>query len=163
MSTVVAKTAVNQRRSRAIELIRASWGAALVVAPRQMMENVHHIEVDTKSVAVARILGARQLSQAVLSGFRPSPKVLAMGVWVDTVHALTAVALAVVDRARARGGLTDAGVAGIWAAAGYRDLIRAGATAQSQQTRRDRLARIVLRIVPGGRFLLRRTDETELA
>src|SRR5581483_5459706 len=107
---------------RAIELVRAGWGAALLLAPQHVMERVHHVDVDTKSVVVVRILGARQLTQATLSGFRPSPEVLAMGVWVDAVHALTALGLSAVDRARARGGLTDAAVAGVWAAAGYRDL-----------------------------------------
>lgn len=144
------------KRWRAVELVRAGWGAALVVAPERVMESVHHIEVDTKSVVVVRILGARQLTQAVLSGVRPSSEVLAMGVWVDTVHALTAVGLAAVDRARARGGLTDAAVAGLWAAAGYRDLVRAEPTAPSHQRRRDTLARLVLRVVPGGRMLLRK-------
>ncbi|HZQ32793.1 MAG TPA: hypothetical protein VFB19_13785 [Mycobacterium sp.] len=144
---------------RAIELVRAGWGAALLLAPQHVMERVHHVDVDTKSVVVVRILGARQLTQATLSGFRPSPEVLAMGVWVDAVHALTALGLSAVDRARARGGLTDAAVAGVWAAAGYRDLAHSEAT-PSHQRLRDRLARLVLGIVPGGGSLLRRVDAT---
>jgi hypothetical protein len=122
------------------------------------MENVHHVRVDTKSVVVARILGARQLTQATLSGVRPSPEVLAMGVWVDAVHALTALGLAVVDRSRARAGLTDTAVAALWAAAGYRDLSGAAATPPSFQRRRDQLARIVLGVAPGGRLLLDRVS-----
>lgn len=47
------------------------------------------------------------LSLSVLSGCRPSPEVLATGVWVAGVYALTAIALVIVDRARARGGLTE--------------------------------------------------------
>lgn len=61
------------------------------------MHSVHHVTVDNKSVLIARILGVRQLAQAVLSGVRPSPEVLAMGVWVDGVHAMTALGLACVD------------------------------------------------------------------
>jgi hypothetical protein len=61
-----------------------------------------------------------------LSERRPGAEVLAMGTWVHTVHALTALALAVGDRDRAR--LTDSAVAGLWATAGYHDLTRARAT-----------------------------------
>ena len=148
------------RTSRQIELLRAAWGAALLIAPRQVMENVHHLKVDTKSAVIARILGGRQLAQAALSGLRPSPEVLAMGVWVDTVHALTALGLAVADRSRARAGLTDTVVAGLWAGAGYRDLLGSAPTASSHQRLRDRLAQIVLRVAPGGAFLLRRVNAT---
>lgn len=144
------------RQSRKIELLRAGWGAALLVAPRQVMTNVHHVRVDRKSVVIARILGARQLTQATLSGFRPSPEVLAMGVWVDAVHAMTALGLAMLDRSRARAGLTDTAIAGLWAGAGYRDLASAGPTPLAHQRRRDQLARIVLGAVPGGSPLLRR-------
>jgi hypothetical protein len=113
------------------------------------MTKVHHVRVDHKSVVIARILGARQLTQATLSGFRPSPEVLAMGVWVDAVHAMTALGLAVLDRSRARAGVTDTAIAGLWAAAGYRDLASAQATPPAQQRVRDQLARIVLGVVPG--------------
>jgi hypothetical protein len=146
------------RSFRQIELLRAAWGAALLVAPRQVMDNVHHVKVDTKSEVIARILGARQLTQAALSGLRPSPEVLAMGVWVDAVHALTALGLAVADHSRARAGLTDTAVAGLWAGAGYRDLLRSAPTPPSHQRRRDRLARIVLRVAPGGTVLLERVN-----
>ena len=143
-------------RPRRIELVRAGWGTALLIAPRQVMTTVHHVRVDTKSLAVARILGARQLTQAALSGLRPSPEVLAMGVWVDTVHAMTAFGLAVLDRSRARAGLTDTAIAGMWAILGYRDLASAQPTPPAHQRRRDQLARIVLGAVPVGARLLQR-------
>ena len=141
---------------RRIEVVRAAWGAALLVAPRQVLGRVHHLRVDRASVRVARVLGARQLGQAVLSGVDPSPEVLAMGVWVDGVHAATAVGLAVVDRHRARAGLTDAAIAGAYAVLGYRDLVTARPTPPSHQRRRDELARAVLGLVPGGGPLLSR-------
>lgn len=146
-------------RPRRIELVRACWGSALLIAPRQVMTTVHHVRIDTKSLAVARILGARQLTQAVLSGWRPSPEVLAMGVWVDAVHAMTALGLAVLDRSRARAGLTDTAIAGLWAIFGYRDLASAPPTPPAHQRRRDQLARIVLGAVPVGAPLLRRVAE----
>lgn len=97
---------------RTIEIARATWGAALLLAPRQTLKVVHRIEMDLTSLLVARVLGARQVGQALLSGVRPSPEVLAMGVWVDLAHAASALALAAVDRRRASAGLTDAAVAG---------------------------------------------------
>lgn len=152
-----------QRASRPIELGRAAWGAALLFWPRPVLEQVHHLQVDSRSVVIARILGARQLAQAVLSGIRPSPEVLATGVWVDAVHAVTALGLAVTDRARARAGLTDAAVAGTWAVLGFRDLSGGVAPPADHERRRDRLARTVLSIAPGGGALIRRADAVRRA
>jgi hypothetical protein len=143
---------------RGIEALRGAWGAALLVAPDRVLGSVHGLQADTKSRVVARVLGARQLTQAVLSGLRPSPEVLAMGVWVDAVHALTAIGLAVVDPDRARAGATDTAIAGLWATAGYRDLRRGRAGAPSHQRRRDQLATVVLRHVPGAGPLRRQLD-----
>lgn len=135
---------------RVIEIGRAAWGAGLLLATRPTLRHVHHLKVDTKSVLIARVLGARQLAQAGLSGLDPTPEVLAMGVWVDVLHASTAFGLAVVDRSRARGGITDGVMALGWAGFGYRDLVRGNASTPPHDRRRDRLARIVLGLVPGG-------------
>lgn len=143
---------------RKIELARAAWGGALLLAPRAVLENFHHVRVDPRSIRITRVLGARQLTQAVLSGLDPSPEVLAMGVWVDTAHAASAVGLAVLDRTRARAGLSDATVAGLWAVAGYRDLSNSRATPPRHDRLRDALARTVLALVPGGEPLLRMSD-----
>lgn len=143
---------------RTIEAARALWGGALLFAPRVVLERVHHVQVDATTVAVARILGARHLTQAALSGINPSPEVLAMGVWVDAAHAASAVGLAVADRSRARAGLTDTAVAGIWGVAGYRDLANTRATPPAHDRRRDAMARFVLGIVPGGRRLRTMAD-----
>ncbi|MDT5057670.1 MAG: hypothetical protein QOF66_6036 [Mycobacterium sp.] len=78
-----------------------------------------------------------------------------MGRWADTVHALTALTLAVGDRA----GLTDSAVAGLWATAGYHDLTRARATPPPDRRRRDRLAVLVLTHRPGGGFLRSRINK----
>lgn len=140
-------------------MLRAGWGACLMLWPRVILTDLPHVRSDRKSVFVARILGARHLTQAVLSGIRPSPDVLAMGVWVDAVHAVTALGLAVSDRSRARAGIIDSVMAGAWAALGYRDLGHWISVPADQERRRDQLARNVLAIVPGGRMLLRRADD----
>ncbi|KAF0968312.1 hypothetical protein [Gordonia sp. YY1] len=143
---------------RRIELLRGTWGTVLLVGPRGVMRALG-VHVDTSSIVVARILGARHIIQAASSGVNPSPEVLAVGVWVDAVHAATAIGLAAADTKRAHAGLLDALVAGIWAASGYRDLARARATPQRHQRVRDQWARDVLSVVPGGRTLLGRVDQ----
>ncbi|MEO6882003.1 MAG: hypothetical protein ABI181_13800 [Mycobacteriaceae bacterium] len=140
---------------RWIEVGRGAWGAALLLAPRRALRATH-ATLDTTSVNVTRVLGARQLAQAALSGVNPSPEVLATGVWVDAAHSATAIALAVTDHRRARAGLVDAAVAAVWAGIGARDLSHAEPTAPGHDRIRDRLARLVLPRLPGGSALLRR-------
>lgn len=134
--------------------MRGAWGAALLLAPRFVLERVTHVRVDTKSLVIARILGARQLTQALLSGVSPSPEVLAMGVWVDAVHSATAVALAGLDHDRARAGLLDATIAAGWSGLGYRDLSVGSVPPPAHDRRRDQLARWALGWLPGGAPLL---------
>ena len=161
---VVPRASMSGRRRRpqtvrSVELARASWGAALLLDPAAVLERVHHLRADRASLVVARILGARHVVQAALSGLRPSPAVLAVGVWVDGAHATTAIALACVDRARARAALTDAAVAAAWMAAGWRDLGRPASGDPAHDRMRDSLARALLPRLPGGRVLLARARQ----
>jgi hypothetical protein len=150
-------TAVGLRR---IELTRGAFGLALLCAPRWSLRNLHDIEVDTKSIAVARILGARQLAQAGLSGVNPSPEVLALGVWVDVAHGTTAAAVALLDRDRASAGLLNLATAGVWAAWGGVDLRRGPAMRPGGHERlRDRLAHWSLTRLPAGPSLLRPAEQ----
>jgi hypothetical protein len=140
--------------SRPIELTRAAYGLVLLLAPRHALAELHDVELDRSSLAVARILGARQLVQAGMSGLDPSPEVLAMGVWVDVAHGATALGLAVADRSRATAGLSNLCASLVWAGWGYVDLTRGEVTRPAHQKRRDVLARGFLRVLPGGRRLL---------
>lgn len=140
---------------RRIELARAAWGASLLFAPRWTLESVHRIAVDRKSLLIARVLGARQLTQAVLSGVDPTPEILAMGVWVDLTHATSALGLAAMDRDRAAAGITDTAVAAAWAGFGWHDLRAGSDPAPGHDRRRDSMARWVLAHVPGGEPLSR--------
>jgi hypothetical protein len=139
-------------RLRYLELLRAGWGAVLLVAPGTVLTGLRGVQVDRKAIVVARILGGRQLVQAALSGIRPSPEILAAGVWVDGAHALTALGLALADRRRARIGVADGLVAASWAGLGLHNL-RNDATAPADG-RRDQLARIVIGRLPGGSRLM---------
>jgi hypothetical protein len=146
--------------SRPIELLRATWGTALLLAPEQILSRVHHLRIDATSLTVTRILGARHLTQAALSGIRPSPEVLAMGIWVDSAHAATALGLAATDRHRARAGLIDTAIAIAWALAGYRALHTTRATPPAHDRRRGALARTVLHLLPAGSLLIRAARTT---
>jgi hypothetical protein len=75
---------------------------------------------------------------------------------------LGALGLAVNDRPWARAGLTDAAVAGAWAALGFRNLGAGMPPRADHERRRDRLARRVLSIVPEGHFLIRRANGIRL-
>jgi hypothetical protein len=141
---------------RGLEVARAAWGAALLIGPRLVLEHIHGVRADSRSIAVARVLGARHVAQAALSGIRPAPAVLALGVWADTAHAGTALILTIADHARARAAMTDAAVAAGWALAGFRELTRNSAPRPADEPRRDQLARSVLRHLPAGRPLLTR-------
>ncbi len=101
-----------------------------------------------RSRDVTRILGVRQLMQAALSGGAPSATVLAVGVWVDSVHALTALALAATDSGRRRVSLVDAVIAAGWGAFGLHDL-RRGTRPAVRDDWQDRLASRVLPWLPG--------------
>jgi len=141
---------------RRLELARGAWGLACLLAPRAVLHVTRSAHPDTKARRVTRLLGARQLLQAGLSGPSPSPAILALGTWVDAVHALTATGLAALDRPRHRAALTDAAIASTWAVFGRRDLTRLRTSITPGQTPpvraagwTDRAARALQHLLPG--------------
>lgn len=147
-----------QTTVRRIGVVRGTWGVVMIVGPRPLVQAIA-IHDDPVMMWTGRVLGARHLTQAVLSGARPSPEGLAMGVWVDAVHALCALGLAASSRRRATAGLFDAVAATGWAVAGYRDLVNPRAALPTHTGRRDALARRFLRALPGGGPLADRVEQ----
>ena len=141
---------------REIELTRGAVGVSLLLAPRAWLRAAYRTEPDHRAVLVARILGARHLTQAVLSGVDPSPEVLATGVWTDTAHAVTALGMALADRRRAAAGVLNAASALVWGAWGHHDLTHGPVPGPSHDRHRDAMARWTLSRLPGGAPLLRR-------
>jgi hypothetical protein len=141
---------------RKIEILRGIWGAAALSAPGLVLSRTGGDPADRASRLVMRILGARQVTQAVLSGIAPTGPVLALGVWVDVAHATTSVGLAVTDRRYTEPAAVDAAIAIGWALTGLHDLNAHGG--HTGEPRRSQLARAVLRVLPGGRHLLARAD-----
>jgi hypothetical protein len=136
-----------RRPVRRIEILRGLWGATCLLAPRAVDRTATGRDPDPTAVTVIRVLGARHLLQASISGLSPTPAVLALGAWTDTVHALTAMALAGLDPRRRRVGMLDAGVAATWAALGRHDE-RTDSDPGGGRSRREHLAEAVLAHLP---------------
>jgi hypothetical protein len=137
---------------RKIELARGVWGIAAAAAPQAVLRRTGGDPRDHRSIVVMRVLGVRQAAQAVLSGVAPTGPVLALGIWVDVAHAVSGIGLSLVRHRYARPALTDAVIAAGWASVGFHDL-KNGRRSDDEE-RRTELARDVLSIVPGGRYLL---------
>jgi len=106
------------RAAAALELIRGGYGALQLALPGLVADRLLAHRFDPRGRRVARVLGARQLVQALGSGRRPSYPVLAVGVEVDLLHAASMLGLGLVDRRRRRVALADAVIAGSFALAG---------------------------------------------
>jgi hypothetical protein len=112
------------RLVRAAAITRSAWGAALLLHPRPILVSSGDRPV-TGSVVVARVLGARQVAQGLITAAVPTPTVLATGVAVDALHAATAVGLALLARRWRTVARTDAIIATALAGVGCRLSIRA--------------------------------------
>jgi hypothetical protein len=108
---------------------RACYGAALLCAPGLVLGLATGQAPSPRARAVARILGARHLAQAVLTFWRPRPAVFLTGAGIDACHAASMLALAVADPRMRRAGIADAATAAAFTATGA--LTGAGAGAAS--------------------------------
>ena len=92
----------------ALTLVRAATGVALLAKPGRVVRSTVRGAGDRPARVVTRILGARHLLQAGLTGLRPGPTALWVGATVDAVHATTALCLAALDARRRRDALGNA-------------------------------------------------------
>lgn len=79
---------------RALSVVRASYGLALLSVPGPMIRAMTGAPVASRSLAVARVLGARQLAQAAICGLAPTRRLIAAGAAVDGLHGASMLALA---------------------------------------------------------------------
>ena len=103
--------------ARWFPVIRGAYGVTLLGVPG-LLTRLAGRPGDRWARGAARLLGARQLAQAVLTAPEPGVMTLALGVEADLAHAVSMLGLAVLDRRRRRLGYTDAVVAIAFAAAG---------------------------------------------
>jgi hypothetical protein len=92
-------------------VVRAGWGCALLLVPGRILGAGVRPPIPAAAVAAARVLGARQLLQAVVMTAAPTRAVAALGAAVDGLHAGTDVALAAASPRWRRIALFDAGIA----------------------------------------------------
>jgi hypothetical protein len=78
----------------ALSALRGLYGAGLLLAPRWILAALARVPLDRRTVAVVRVLGARQLAQAAVVGRRPTPARRLAGAAVDAAHAASMVAVA---------------------------------------------------------------------
>jgi hypothetical protein len=100
-------------------LLRGAYGLALCAAPGTLIRLAGGPPATPRDRAVARVLGVRQLAQAVVSAAALSPGgapggravVLTLGAEVDALHAASMLALALADPPRRRAGQPAGGLA----------------------------------------------------
>ena len=97
---------------------RACYGAALLCAPGLLLGLCTGQPPSQRARAVARVLGARHLAQAVLTLWRPGPAMLLAGAGVDACHAASMLALAVADPRMRAAGIADGAAAAAFTATG---------------------------------------------
>ncbi|MBL7258084.1 hypothetical protein [Paractinoplanes lichenicola] len=105
---------------RATGPARAGWGAALLLAPEPLLRQAAGSPVPAAAMTVARVLGTRQLVQAVVTTAAPGPRVARLSAALDVLHAATGVALAVASPRWRTIALTDAAFATALAVAAWR-------------------------------------------
>ena len=99
-------------------MLRAAWGTVLLSQPGRVLALCDTAGVPGPAVFAARLLGARQLTQAIITALAPTPRVIRLGAAVDTLHACTGIGLAVLVPRWRRPALADAAVAAGFAVGG---------------------------------------------
>jgi hypothetical protein len=111
------------------ELLRAAWATVLLSQPRRVLTLRDTAPPPSAAVFAARILGVRQLAQAIVTALAATPRVIRVGAAVDTLHACTGIGVAVLVPRWRRTALADAAIAACFAVGGQLRVIRAGTLA----------------------------------
>ncbi len=102
---------------RRVSIARVLLGAVQLVRPTWVARDGADDEL---TIGAIRLLGARDMTQGVITLLRPSRRVIRLGAAVDTIHALSMVGLAAVDRPRRVTALTSVAYAAGCAVAGFK-------------------------------------------
>ena len=123
---VAARHAPLGRLDLAAVVARAGWASVLLLAPERVLGiGGRPSAPPAAAVAVARVLGARQLAQVVVTAARPSGPVAGTGAAVDAIPAGTDMGLAATSARWRRIALIDAIIAAVLAASGWRSARKA--------------------------------------
>lgn len=99
-----------------IELVRLGFGFAQMCAPRKILNTFDPAEADRVAVGALRILGIRNVLQAVIL-IAGMPHWRRGGAVVDLLHAATMVVLATADRRYRAAAAISASLATVFASA----------------------------------------------
>lgn len=131
--------------------VRGSYGLVVVAFPARVVRSYSARPPRPRAITVARVLGARHVVQAVASVGSPSADARLLGVEADLLHALSAVGLTLLDRRWRRGGVIEALLALLFAAAGVA-AARGGPAAEARgglaDLRNNLAAALAARLVP---------------
>ncbi|MGH9171707.1 MAG: hypothetical protein ACRD0Z_12680 [Acidimicrobiales bacterium] len=103
----------------ALSPVRAAIGIARLAFPDTVIPGLGS-PLDTRGRRVVQVLGARQITQALVTGRHATAALLWLGVEVDAAHAASLIALAAISPRYRRDALGDAAIAVMLAAAGVR-------------------------------------------
>ena len=104
--------------------VRVLWGTVLLAAPELTLGKLPHHRIDGAARGVARVLGARHLIQAAVTGRAGNRRWVAAGATVDATHAATMAALAVLRPDRRKLALSNVATAAALAVAGVAEVRR---------------------------------------
>lgn len=102
-----------------LTLLRTAIGVGYLLAPGRLLGWLAPRDVDPRACTVLRLLGVRQLAQALLCARDPTAAVARWGAGADAAHAGSMLALALFDRRRRRAASIDACIAATLAVAGF--------------------------------------------
>lgn len=103
--------------ARRLAAVRCGYGAVWLLLPSPVLLLLGANPSNRRARQVARLLGARQLTQGVLSAGDANRATTVVAAEIDLVHAASMIVLAVVDRRHRRAGCLDAALATGFAAA----------------------------------------------
>ncbi len=135
-------------------LIRARvlYGLTLAAAPRLLLRAVAVRDPAPCAVDVVRVLGLRDVSQALACAPRPTGPVMLLGVETDALHAGSMIALAALSPRWRHAAVVSGAVAAAFAVVGghqARGLARDTDPRHSDATRLDRLVQLRDRVAAG--------------
>ncbi len=112
------RTPSRPRGASLLIAVRVLWGTALLITPEALLRDLPHQRIDRPARMFARVLGARHLVQAVITGRGGTRGWVRVGAAVDATHAATMTGLAVLAPDRRKLALTNVATATGLAGAG---------------------------------------------
>lgn len=106
---------------RYVALVRAAYGALLLLAPGAAVRLASGEPADPASTLVGRVLGLRHLAQALVMDRAGNRDRLLVGAAIDAAHALSMLGLAASNREHRRVAALDAVLATGLAISGLRE------------------------------------------